>query len=191
MAEKYFRRDFFASFTVRGFSLIEALLIIVIIGIISALLIPKIAQVKEEALRQVARQQVKTFEKALANWYAAQRSLQLASDAWNEHADANGFIKDSDFISLSSNAGDFVGAYLDNTSFAFIPDNNGNFGVTSPEMNQIPVVAIDGNHPTRFIGNNNAAMDVNHAHMRLFWDPAARRTSSPKILFFLPYPSSQ
>lgn len=173
----------------------EVLLTVVIIGIIIALLTPKVQQIKEEALRQVARQQVKVFEKALADWYAAQPSIKQASDLWNLNADSNGYINKRNFILNSSSNTAALQPYFDlqpgTGNFPFTVSPTGT--VLTPEMQQIPVAPVDGSRPAKFIqnsgtGSSDVPADLNYAHMRLFWDPSNRNNTSPKVLFFLPYP---
>lgn len=179
------RRGF--SNTPQGFTLLELLLTVALIGIIAALLMPGVMQARQEALRQTVRQQTKVMEAAVAQWFNAQPSLAQASQTWDTYA-SNGFI-----VNLNR---DFIAEQLmvylpdsNKTRFAFT--NNTSGLIDTPEMQQ---VRLSGN--LGFIGGSVDAIDdqMGYAHLRLFWDPPPanpalpnpRLTTSPRVRLFLP-----
>ena len=177
------KRGFFGK---RGFSLIELMITIVIIGILAALLIPKLTQVGEEAHRQTARQQLKVLEKALANWYAAEPNFAQASADWDQYA-TNGYISNTNFFT------NILANYLDaNPSSPFLSYSSGGGYALTAEMQQIPVPS-GGSFITD--GVATPATGVTTAHVRLYWQPTVitngavstdRHSYSPKVYFFLP-----
>jgi prepilin-type N-terminal cleavage/methylation domain-containing protein len=57
-----------------GFSLIEVLIVVAIIGIVAALLIPYVSPMRSAASNQIARQQQAELQTALGSWVAAASS---------------------------------------------------------------------------------------------------------------------
>lgn len=80
-------RGSFTSGTRSGFSLMEVLLTIGIIGIMAVLLVPSISPMKQGASVQMARQQQAELQTALGSWVAAASSgpggLAAARTAYN------------------------------------------------------------------------------------------------------------
>ena len=70
-----------------GFSLIEVLIIVAVLGVLATLLIPYISPVREGAQEAVARQQQAELQSALGNWIAATSAqpggLAAARSAYN------------------------------------------------------------------------------------------------------------
>lgn len=181
MRQRSSRRGFF---TPRGFTLLELLIVISLIGIIAALLIPNINQARTEAYRQVARQQAKTLEKALAAWFTAQSSLDAASVTWDRFADANGYIHASKTVSSNTFLTSPIGLapYLPENTLTLTMSGG---VVTTPEMRMLPAPMVSGK--AQFIGGSvsyNQATPT--ANLLLYWDSTKRSTVSPKVLLFLP-----
>jgi type IV pilus assembly protein PilA len=162
-----------------GFSLIEILVTVSLIGIVTALLIPNLLQARQEALRQTARQQAKNLEKAMANWYANQDTLRLASTNWDTYANAAGYIVNAAFLTDAN----MLAPYLPDSGVKFTPDPGGSGAITTPEMLQIPTQGTAG-----FIGGADPVTGATTgvAHCLLYWDPTKRTQVSPKVIFLLP-----
>jgi prepilin-type N-terminal cleavage/methylation domain-containing protein len=181
-----------------GFSLIEVLITIALIGIIVALLIPNVQQAQQEATRQTARQQAKVLEKALANWYTSQSSannatIQAADAFWTNNSDANGYITQNGVGPSGSLSSGFLAPYLDQNGSGFSVAASG--AITTPQMQQISLNS--GSYSGTFINNGmTPATGCTTAHLRLYWQPdvtapngtttISRITYSPKVIFFLP-----
>lgn len=189
MRQRSSRRGFF---TPRGFTLLELLIVISLIGIIAALLIPNINQARTEAYRQVARQQAKTLEKALAAWFTAQSSLDAASAIWNLYADANGYLSLVKSATVGQPPNQRTCTFLTHPSGLgpYLPENTTSFTssglvITTPEMRMLPAPMVSGK--AQFIGGSvsyNQATPT--ANLLLYWDSTKRSTVSPKVLLFLP-----
>jgi len=168
-----------------GFSLIEVLIVFVLIGIIGSLLIPKLTETRQEALRQTARQQAKIAENALADWFSTQSTIAEIAQAWGGYFDS-----DDDGYANTALLRPELAPYLATRS-----GDTGNVAggirffrtyIDTPEMAQ-----LEGSH---FIGSMTQAPGVNHAHIRIYWqkdDPTTtnineRLETAPKIIFFLP-----
>ncbi len=178
MQRSHHMRGFFTS---KAFTLLELLIVVSLIGIIAALLIPNINQARQEALRQVTRQQTKLLEKAVAAWFTAQPSIDAASKVWNTYDNAAGYISDSNFLT------NVLGPYLSEdgaSRFTMSPA----YIITTPEMKLVPA-DLSLSSSERFIGGTTSYnSNITTAHAMLFWDSAAgkRANISPKTLLFLP-----
>jgi prepilin-type N-terminal cleavage/methylation domain-containing protein len=75
-----------------GFSMVEILIVVAIIGVISALLVPYFSPMRGMASQQIARQQQAELQTALGNWVVAQSSgpggLAAARTAYSGHSGA-------------------------------------------------------------------------------------------------------
>ena len=118
--------DFFS----RGFSLVEILIIIAVIGIISALVIPQISNIRSSASLSVARQQQAELQAALGNWVVARSSepggLSAARAAYTgtKLSLLQNYLQEATYASMSgsgdtvtSAALDAAGAYLQFSSW--------------------------------------------------------------------------
>lgn len=167
-----------------GFSLIEILIVLVLIGIIGSLLIPKLLETREEALRQAARQQVKIIENALADWFNAQPTIAGTARLWGTglDADADGFANTTQLYALIRPYLATQGHVETFPSANFLED----YAYTS-QMQEIEGASFIG-------GAANTVTGVNHAYIRFYWRPDNAATtninerieSAPKIVFFLP-----
>lgn len=109
-----------------GFSLVEVLVVIAVIGILSALILPQILDVREGSQEAVARQQQSELQTALGNWLVARSSesggLAAARTVYNGTSGKLGllenYLQPATYASLSggntvsSTALDAANAYL-------------------------------------------------------------------------------
>jgi Tfp pilus assembly protein FimT len=115
----------------RGFSLVEILVIIAVIGVISALVIPQISNIRSSASLSVARQQQAELQAALGNWVVARSSepggLAAARAAYTgtKLSLLENYLQEATYASMSgsgdavtSAALDAAGAYLQFSSWA-------------------------------------------------------------------------
>lgn len=77
-----------------AFSLVELLIVIAVIGILSALIISSITNATEDSRLAVARQQQVVLQEALTSWVAAQPSLGDAQDLYASSGDRLALIAD-------------------------------------------------------------------------------------------------
>ncbi len=81
-----------------GFSLVEMLLVITVIGILSALIIPMVINTAQDSRMVVARQQQAAVQEALNAWIVANssgtNSLQTARTAYTSSSDRLTLVKD-------------------------------------------------------------------------------------------------
>jgi prepilin-type N-terminal cleavage/methylation domain-containing protein len=174
----------------RGFSLIEVLITLCLIGIIASLLIPSLSQAQAEATRQVVRNQVKVLETALANWYANQPSLQTASTLWDANCSLSGGKSTGYINSNGFSAGTLLPSlrsYLDsNNNFTAYQQTSGDGYIDTPQMQQ--VIADGVKNTSTFIkgGYTDVSTALTTTHTRLYWDPNNRTTTSPKVVLFMP-----
>ncbi len=114
-----------------AFSLVEILILIVVIGVISALLIPQISAVQDSASLSVARQQQAELQTALGSWLAAKSSepggLAAARSAYTgtKLGLLQNYLQESTYAALdgsgdtvTSPALDKAGAYLQFSSWS-------------------------------------------------------------------------
>jgi len=59
---------------IAGFSLVELLVVVAVLGLLAALLVPYVSPMRGAASEQVARQQQAELQTALGNWIVAQSS---------------------------------------------------------------------------------------------------------------------
>lgn len=117
----------------RAFSLLEILVVIAVIGILSALLIPRINDTRQAASMSIARQQQAELQTALGNWIAAQSSgpggLAAARAAYSGEKLLllRNYLQDSTYASLTGNGDVVTSAALDsaNAYLQFSPWNAG------------------------------------------------------------------
>lgn len=70
-----------------GFSLVELLIVIAVIGILSALIISAISNATDDSRLAVARQQQVVLQEALNSWIAAQSSVAQAQSVYANSGD--------------------------------------------------------------------------------------------------------
>lgn len=107
-----------------GFSLIEILVVVAIIGILSALLVPYFSPMRGAASQQIARQQQAELQTALGNWIAAQSSsaqggLAAARETYNAAGGSKlqllqNYLQVATYASLSGNGDMVTSTALDN-----------------------------------------------------------------------------
>jgi prepilin-type N-terminal cleavage/methylation domain-containing protein len=184
MPPRFPERDFF---TCRGFSLIEILIAIGIIGLIGALLIPNFLQARQEALRQTIRQQVKFVEKALSDWFAAQPTLAAASNSWGSSGFANA---QTIMLAIAPYMGDTP---LQNTATSIRGFETTPTSAYTAQMQQSTGTSFIGGNTN--IGSNTAGnATLTHAHIRFYWQPDNATTAavnerlqySPRVVLLLP-----
>lgn len=71
------------SFQKKGFSLVEMIVVIVIIGIIAAIAVPKFLKTKDEATVSAIKQDVATAVSSIRSYYLMNGSIAKISDAVN------------------------------------------------------------------------------------------------------------
>lgn len=149
------------------------LIVVLLIGLMAAMLTPKLLQAREEAYRQTARQQVKVFEQALGQWYNSQASLAAASATWvtwdaNEGTSNDGYASAADVLTA-------IRPYL---SLQKMPTATKKSLYTA-EMASIPL-------KNSYIGGATGSDSVGFAHIRFYWSPNSRSGYAPQVVFFLP-----
>ena len=78
----------------KAFSLIELLIVVAVIGIISALVVTSITNATEDSRLVVARQQQVVLQEALNSWITAQTSVGQAQETYTANSDKLGLIDD-------------------------------------------------------------------------------------------------
>lgn len=71
-----------------GFTLIEMLLVVAVIGIMSALVVAAISNAGQDSRKIIARQQQVVVQEALNSWVAAQSSITVARQSYSNSATA-------------------------------------------------------------------------------------------------------
>lgn len=173
-----------ALFSANGFTLIEMLITVALIGIIAGLLTPKLAQMQQEALRQTARQQAKSFESALAQWYNAQDSSAAASATWDLWDTADGT---KDGCARPQNIISAISPYMTLKSTI----SYSGVECYTTEMAKIPL-ASDYISDSGTVGPTTSG--VAFAHLRFYWYPSKVNSSktndrfsyAPQVVFYLP-----
>lgn len=108
-----------------GFSLVEILVVVAILGTLAALLLPYISPVRGAASQQVARQQQAELQTALGNWIVAQSSgsggLAAARAAYNGAAGSKlqlleKYLQTATYSGLSGSGNNVTSTALDNAN---------------------------------------------------------------------------
>jgi len=103
----------------KAFSLVEILLVIAVIGILSAVLIPQIFNLRSQAQVTTARQQQAELQTALGSWIVATSSgpggLAAARTAYTgtKLALLQGYLQEGTYASLTGNGDTVTSAALD------------------------------------------------------------------------------
>lgn len=109
----------------QGFSLVEMLMVIAVIGIISALVLPQILDIKSGAQNSVARQQQAQIQTALDSWIAAESGKPGGLAAARAlYSDANGaklqllqkYLQPSTYDGLSPSGNSVTSSALDSAN---------------------------------------------------------------------------
>ena len=106
----------------RAFTLLEVLLVIAVIGIISALLVPQISDVRRGASLSIARQQQAELQTALGNWIVAKSSasggLAAARTAYTgaKLTLLQNYLQEATYASLIGNGDTVSSAALDSAN---------------------------------------------------------------------------
>lgn len=116
---------FFADET--GFTLIEVVLVVFIIGILSAVGVPKYLQMQDEAIEAACQANMKAIESEFIMKY----TKALLSDAT------------TDFTSITVTASDFTRGEMpvcpeDGSAYTLVPNANGTLTVTCPNGHTFP-----------------------------------------------------
>lgn len=118
MSKQLSKRGFCSSGQ-QGFSLVEVLVVIAVVGIISALILPQVTNVRSEASLSVARQQQAELQTALGNWIVAKSSgsggLAAARAAYTgtKLALLQSYLQEGTYSALSGDGDNVTSAALD------------------------------------------------------------------------------
>lgn len=93
-----------------GFTLVELLIVISIIGIIAGMVIASYSNASQDSRRVVASQQQVVLQSALDNWIAGQTNLSTAQSSYNAATNSAGRLA-------------LISAYLDDTTAAQFTNN--------------------------------------------------------------------
>jgi len=106
----------------KGFSLVEVLVVIAVIGIVSALVLPQVMNVQSSASVSLARQQQAELQTALGNWIVAKSSgpggLAAARSAYTgtKLALLQNYLQESTYASLAGSGDTVSSAALDSAN---------------------------------------------------------------------------
>jgi prepilin-type N-terminal cleavage/methylation domain-containing protein len=104
----------------KGFSLVEALVVIAVIGIVSALVLPQVMNVQRSASVSLGRQQQAELQTALGNWIVAKSSgpggLAAARNSYNSAGTKLGllqnYLQEGTYAALSGSGSKVTSAAL-------------------------------------------------------------------------------
>jgi type II secretory pathway pseudopilin PulG len=117
----------------RGFSMVEILIIVAVIGVISALIVPQISHIRSAAAQSLARQQQVELQAALGNWVVAKSSepggLAAARAAYtgNKLGLLQNYLQEASYAALSG-SGDMVTSDALNGANAYLQFSSWNAG---------------------------------------------------------------
>jgi prepilin-type N-terminal cleavage/methylation domain-containing protein len=93
----------------RAFTLIEVLVVVVVLGIIAAVAIPKFAAARSTSAAAAAAEQLKIFERALENYYARNGHYPHGHWDWKRGSDEIRAIFGTDLFSKETPVGGHYG----------------------------------------------------------------------------------
>ena len=81
----------------KGFTMIELIFVIVILGILAAVAIPKLAATRDDAKLAAVKSDIGTFENAIPAWYQGQKDVRIAkavnidTNQWEKNASSESY----------------------------------------------------------------------------------------------------
>jgi len=99
--------------SIRGFSLLELLIVITVLGVILFFAFPNIVQVKSDSERELAKARAETLNLAAAAYFQAQGPT-TASAAWTGKSDEERYLLIRPYIAFPSPT---LGAFLPSTDY--------------------------------------------------------------------------
>lgn len=176
-----------------GFSLIELLLAIFLIGLTSALIIPRFVEIRRQALVKVALEQASSIQTALTAWLGSYSSPAAARAAWEASAGTS--------VTLGAWPADFAD-FIDSrvlSELTFVNDGIHYSSLTSEAMrkNELQtgehfVEAISGlsQFQQTFCGVSftiHSPSNATSSHIMIYWPTGdLRLCSQPAVILFIP-----